>query len=37
MVGLWLGATPETLLNIEGASFKTMSLAGTQVDVQNKP
>ena len=37
MVGLWLGASPETLLNIEGASFKTMSLAGTQVDVQNKP
>ena len=37
MVGLWLGATPETLLNIEGTSFKTMSLAGTQVDVQNKP
>lgn len=29
-VGLWLGATPETLLEIEGASFKTMSLAGTQ-------
>ena len=22
MVGLWLGATPETLLNIEGTSFK---------------
>jgi isochorismate synthase len=32
-----LGATPETLLNIEGTSFKTMSLAGTQVDIQNKP
>ena len=29
--GLWLGATPETLLNIENNSFKTMSLAGTQV------
>jgi isochorismate synthase len=30
-VGLWLGATPETLLNIEKNIFKTMSLAGTQV------
>ena len=30
-VGLWLGATPETLLQIENSSFKTMSLAGTQV------
>jgi isochorismate synthase len=30
-VGLWLGATPETLLQIENTSFKTMSLAGTQV------
>lgn len=30
-VGLWLGATPETLLRIEGDSFETASLAGTQV------
>lgn len=30
-VGLWLGATPETLLDIENSVFKTMSLAGTQV------
>ena len=30
-VGLWLGATPETLLQTTGASFKTMSLAGTQL------
>ncbi|WP_272148590.1 chorismate-binding protein [Tenacibaculum aiptasiae] len=30
-VGMWLGATPETLVKIEGAHFKTMSLAGTQV------
>ena len=30
-VGLWLGATPETLLSLEGTLFKTMSLAGTQV------
>lgn len=34
-VGLWLGATPETLLYIEGMKFKTMSLAGTQVDKGN--
>ncbi len=30
-VGLWLGATPETLLDVKDAFFKTMSLAGTQV------
>ena len=30
-VGLWLGATPETLLTISDNSFETMSLAGTQV------
>jgi len=30
-VGLWLGATPETLLQIENKYFTTMSLAGTQV------
>ncbi|MDG5491835.1 chorismate-binding protein [Psychroserpens sp. SPM9] len=30
-IGLWLGATPETLLQVEGQRFKTMSLAGTQV------
>ena len=29
-VGLWLGATPETLLEIERNRFKTMALAGTQ-------
>lgn len=29
-VGLWLGATPETLMNIEGQRLTTMSLAGTQ-------
>lgn len=29
-VGLWLGATPETLLNIEGRRLSTMALAGTQ-------
>jgi isochorismate synthase len=30
-VGLWMGATPETLLKTEGNSFETMSLAGTQL------
>ncbi|TYB76408.1 chorismate-binding protein [Bizionia myxarmorum] len=30
-VGLWLGATPETLLQIENREFKTMALAGTKV------
>ena len=30
-VGLWLGATPETLLEFNEVTFKTMSLAGTQV------
>ena len=29
-VGLWLGATPETLLKTEGKNFQTMALAGTQ-------
>lgn len=29
-VGLWLGATPETLIKIEGAQFSIMALAGTQ-------
>jgi isochorismate synthase len=31
-VGLWLGATPETLLKVKENRFKTMSLAGTQLD-----
>lgn len=29
-VGLWLGATPETLLSVRGNQLKTMALAGTQ-------
>ncbi|MEN3322163.1 chorismate-binding protein [Mariniflexile soesokkakense] len=29
-VGLWLGATPETLIKIEGSQFSIMALAGTQ-------
>ncbi len=28
-VGLWLGATPETLVKINNSNFETMSLAGT--------
>lgn len=30
-VGLWLGATPETLIQTKENSFKTMALAGTQI------
>ena len=30
-VGLWLGATPETLLKVSKTTFSTMALAGTQV------
>lgn len=29
-IGLWLGATPETLLSVSGNRFTTMALAGTQ-------
>ncbi len=29
-VGLWLGASPETLLKVNDKSFETMALAGTQ-------
>ncbi|MGO3184083.1 MAG: isochorismate synthase [Aequorivita sp.] len=28
--GIWCGATPETLVQVENNSFKTMALAGTQ-------
>lgn len=31
-IGLWMGATPETLLSINGETLKTMALAGTQVN-----
>jgi len=34
-VGLWLGATPETLLSVSGNRFTTMSLAGTQALTKN--
>ncbi len=30
-VGLWMGASPETLLKIKGIQFSTMALAGTQI------
>ena len=35
-IGLWLGATPETLVTIKNRQLKTMSLAGTQkgVDIE---
>jgi len=36
-IGLWLGATPETLLRIKESLFETMSLAGTQVYRGNEP
>ena len=29
-IGLWMGATPERLINVEQHNFKTMALAGTQ-------
>jgi isochorismate synthase len=36
-IGLWLGATPETLCHVEGQRFKTMSLAGTQKREDTQP
>ncbi len=35
-IGLWFGATPETLIKVEENNFTTMSLAGTQVFKNNK-
>jgi isochorismate synthase len=35
-IGTWLGATPETLLTLNGNHLTTMSLAGTQKYVENK-
>ena len=29
-VGFWIGASPETFIKVDGTTFKTMSLAGTQ-------
>lgn len=31
-VGFWMGATPETLVELEGQTVRTMALAGTQVN-----
>ena len=37
-IGMWLGATPEILLQLQNDSFTTMSLAGTQIAVgREKP
>jgi len=33
--GLWMGATPERLITLEHHDFTTMSLAGTQLFVEN--
>lgn len=30
-IGLWMGATPERLINVSNHKFKTMALAGTQL------
>ena len=35
-VGLWFGATPETLLKLENNRFTTMALAGTQIFNENE-
>ncbi|HEA31313.1 MAG TPA: isochorismate synthase [Leeuwenhoekiella sp.] len=35
-IGIWLGATPETLLQVNGLRFKTMALAGTQAFQENQ-
>jgi isochorismate synthase len=34
-VGIWLGATPEQLVNIKDNRFETMALAGTQLYTEN--
>ncbi len=35
--GIWCGASPETLVQIENDSFKTMALAGTQPFTNRQP
>lgn len=35
-IGLWMGASPETLLRVNGSIFETMSLAGTKAYSHNK-
>ena len=37
VTGTWLGATPESLLEISGNRFSTMALAGTQVFQEGAP
>lgn len=34
-IGFWMGATPEQFLKIEGKKIKTVSLAGTQLVIDN--
>jgi isochorismate synthase len=34
-IGLWFGATPETLLKVNNNAFNTMALAGTQIFNEN--
>lgn len=36
-IGIWCGATPETLVHVENSSFKTMALAGTQPFTNKEP
>jgi isochorismate synthase len=35
-IGLWMGATPEKLINVNQSIFKTMALAGTQLYKNSK-
>jgi isochorismate synthase len=35
-IGLWMGATPEQLLKVDGEVFKTVALAGTQKNTDNE-
>lgn len=35
-LGFWMGATPETLIDVSGTTFKTMALAGTQKVRENQ-
>ncbi|MEN9440396.1 MAG: hypothetical protein RLZ33_472 [Bacteroidota bacterium] len=37
LFGTWVGATPETLLEVNASTFKTMSLAGTKKAVDETP
>lgn len=35
-IGLWMGATPERLISVAGTTFKTMALAGTQLNKKDE-